>query len=396
MGTLTPTVAVSISPRSASLLAGETATFSATVTGSSNKTVTWAVNGTAGGSSTFGTVSSAGLYTAPASPPSPNVVTVSATSATDSKASASAAVTISNPVPTLGSIFPTNLIAGGAGATITLSGGGFAAQSVALANGTALATRVISGTQLTAVIPSAMLATAGTLSITVVTAGPGGGTSTAETLMISIAVSISPATQIVNVNQPQQFTAKVTGAADQSVTWAVNGIAGGNGAIGTVTTAGLYTAPGIPPSPNSVSITATSSADPTQSAAATVTIVNPAPALYSISPDAATADDPDTTLTVGGAGFTAQSAVYFNSTALATVDGSASQLTATIPSSLLASTGTFSITVVNPGPGGGTSTSLSLTIWAGYPRAGAGSVLSGPPPALAQVPQNGTVVSVLD
>lgn len=396
VGTLTPTAAVSISPPSASVLASQTSTFSATVTGSSNKTVTWAVNGTAGGSSTVGTISQAGLYTAPASPPSPNVVTVSATSAADSRASASASVTISNPAPSLSTISPTSLVAGGAGTTITLNGGGFAAQSVAQANGTALATSVVSGTRLTAVVPSAMLAIAGTLSITVVTAGPGGGTSTAETLVVSIAVSINPATQTVNVSQSQQFTAKVTGVADQSVTWAVNGVAGGSGTIGTIIMAGLYTAPGIPPSPNSVSITATSLADPTQSAAATVTVVNPAPAVYSISPNAATAGDPDTALTVGGADFTAQSTVYFNSTALTTVYGSATQLNATIPSSLLASTGTFSITVVNPAPDGGTSTSLSLTIWAGYPRAGAGSVLSGPPPALVQVPHNGTVVSVLD
>lgn len=396
VGTLTPTVAVSISPPGVSLLTGQASTLSATVTGSSNKTVTWAVNGTAGGNSTVGTVSSAGLYTAPDSPPSPNVVTVSATSVADSRASASASVTISNPAPALSAISPSNFIAGGASAPITLSGSGFAAQSVAKANGSALATNVLSSTRLTAVVPSAMLATAGTLSITVVTPSPGGGTSTAEALVVSIAVSISPASQTVYANQSQQFTARVTGAIDQSVTWAVNGAAGGNSAIGTITTAGLYTAPGIPPSPNSVSITATSLADPTQSAAATVTVVNPAPVLYSISPDAATAGDPGTTLTVDGADFAAQSVVYFNSTALATVYGSATQLTATIPSSLLASTGTFSITVVNPAPGGGTSTSLSLTVWAGYPRAGAGSVLSGPPPALAQIPHNGTLVSMLD
>jgi hypothetical protein len=63
---------------------------------------------------------------------------------------------------------------------------------------------------------------------------------------------------------------------------------------------------------------------------------------------------------------------------------------------LLASTGTFSITVVTLAPGGGTSTSVNLTIWSGYPRPGAGSVLIGPPPALPQVPNNGTLVSVLD
>ncbi len=396
VGTMAPTVTVALSPRSASLLTGQTLTFSATVTGSSNKSVTWAVNGTAGGNSTVGTISTAGVYTAPDAPPTPNVVTVSATSVIDSSASTSAHVTVANPDPTLNAISPANLAAGSADTTITLSGGGFAAQSVAQANGTALATSVINTTQLTAVIPSALLAIAGTLSITVENPMPGGGTSTSEALTISIAVSVSPVTQTLDVNQLQQFTATVAGATDQSVSWAVDGVAGGNSTTGTITTAGLYTAPGVPPSPNSVTITATSSADPTQSATATATIVNPAPALYSISPDAATAGDPDTTLTVGGADFTAQSVVYFNSTALATVYGNAAQVTATIPSSSLVSTGTFSIIVITPGPGGGTSTSLSFSVWSGYPRTNAGGVLSGTPPALAQVPHNGTLVSALD
>jgi hypothetical protein len=394
--TPTPAVTVSMSPSSTSLLTGQTSTFTATVTGSSNKNVNWKVNGVAGGNSLIGTISSAGLYTAPAAPPSPNVVTVSATSSADSSASASASVTILNPAPALTAISPANLAAGSADTTLTLSGDGFAAQSVAQANGTALTTSVVSDTQLTAIVPSAMLTSARTLSVTVENPTPGGGTSTAEALTVSIAVSVNPATQTLDVNQSQQFAATVAGATDQSVTWAVDGVAGGNSTIGMITTAGLYTAPGMPPSPNSVTITATSSADATQSATATVTVVNPAPVLYSISPDAATAGDPDTTLDVGGADFTVQSVVYLDATALVTVYGSATQLTATISSSLLASTGTFSITVVTPTPGGGTSTSLSFSVWAGYPRTNAGSVLSGPPPALPQVPHNGTLVSVLD
>ncbi|HET7100067.1 MAG TPA: hypothetical protein VFJ52_02870 [Terriglobia bacterium] len=396
MVTPTPPVTVAISPGSASLLTGETTAFTATVAGSANKSVTWAVNGTAGGNSTVGTINATGLYTAPGIPPSPNKVTVGATSAADAGAGASAYVTIANPAPMLSAISPAHLAAGSADTALTLSGDGFAAQSVVQANGTALPTTVVSDTQLTAVVPSAMLTTAGMVSITVENPTPGGGASTAATLTISIAVLVSPATQTLDVNQSQQFSATVAGAADQGVTWAVDGVAGGNSTIGTITTAGLYAAPGIPPSPSSVTITAASSVDATQSAAATVTVVNPAPVLYSISPDAATAGDADTTLTVGGADFTAQSVVYSNSTALTTVYGNATQLTATVPSSLLASTGTFGITVVTPAPGGGTSTSLSFSVWAGYPRANAGSVFTAPPPALPQVPHNGTMVSVLD
>jgi hypothetical protein len=393
---LTPTVTVSISPSSGSLLTSQTSTFTSVVAGSSNKSVTWAVNGIANGNSTVGTISTMGLYTAPGIPPSPNVVTVRATSVADTRSSASAFITIANPAPTLSAISPASLRADGADSILTLTGSGFAAQSVAQANGTALVTSFVSDTQLTAVIPSVLLATAGTLTITVANPTPGGGTSGGSSLTVSIAVSISPAAETLSVSQTQQFIATVAGTTDQSVTWSVDGVAGGDSTVGTITTGGLYTAPSAPPAPNTVNVTSTSATDPTQSATATVILVNPAPVLYSISPDAATAGDPDTTLTVGGADFTGQSVVYFGATALITGYGSATQLNATVPSSLLASTGTFSITITTPGPGGGTSTSLGLTVWSGYPRTGAGSVLSGPPPALTQVPHNGTLVSVLD
>ncbi len=128
----------------------------------------------------------------------------------------------------------------------------------------------------------------------------------------------------------------------------------------------------------------------------TLTVQNPAPVLYSISPTAGTAGDSSTTLTVGGADFTGQAVVYWDATALATTYVSSTQLTATIPSSLLVNTGTFSITVMTPGPGGGASTSLTFTIWPSYPRSGAGSVLTSAPPALPTITQTGTVVSVLD
>jgi len=223
-----------------------------------------------------------------------------------------------------------------------------------------------------------------------------GGGSASFTPFPAVSVSISPRNASLLAGQTTTFAATVTGSTNKNVTWKVSGVAGGNSSVGTIASTGLYTAPAIPPSPNTVSITATSAADPTQSANATVTIVNPAPALYSISPDAVTAGDPDTVLTVSGTDFSAQSVVYFGSAALATIFQNATQLTATIPSSLLVSTGTFSITVATPAPGGGTSTSLNLTVWSGYPRSGAGSVLTGPPPALQQVPHNGTLVSVLD
>src|SRR5262249_49583230 len=75
----------------------------------------------------------------------------------------------------------------------------------------------------------------------------------------------------------------------QGVTWAVNGIAGGNSAVGKIaaTTGGTatYTAPAIQPTPATTSVTATSVADAAKSGSATVLIT--CPATNSISPNSA-------------------------------------------------------------------------------------------------------------
>jgi hypothetical protein len=91
-------VAVALSPTSASVLLGDTQQFTANVTGTTNTTVTWTVNGTTGGSSTIGTVSSSGSYTAPQDLPSAASVTVTATSQADATKSASASVAITSDI----------------------------------------------------------------------------------------------------------------------------------------------------------------------------------------------------------------------------------------------------------------------------------------------------------
>src|SRR5712672_3344165 len=89
------TVAVSATPATATVALGKTQQFTASVTGSSNTTVTWSV---AGGASN-GTIAATGLYTAPTTVPNPAQVTVTATSQADSTKSASATVTVSAVSP---------------------------------------------------------------------------------------------------------------------------------------------------------------------------------------------------------------------------------------------------------------------------------------------------------
>ncbi|HEV3332052.1 MAG TPA: hypothetical protein VG096_13770, partial [Bryobacteraceae bacterium] len=88
--TLQPTVIVSLSPGSASLQALQTQQFTATIAGTGNTGVTWSLN------PNVGTISSTGLYTAPATIAAQQQVAVVATSTADTTKSGQATVTL-NP-----------------------------------------------------------------------------------------------------------------------------------------------------------------------------------------------------------------------------------------------------------------------------------------------------------
>ena len=84
-------------------------------------------------------------------------------------------------------------------------------------------------------------------------------------------VSVSPLAPSVTFTQTQQFTATVNGVNSTDVTWAVDGITGGNSSVGTIDSAGLYTPPAVAGSHN---ITATSNADKAQSATVPLVVTN--------------------------------------------------------------------------------------------------------------------------
>jgi hypothetical protein len=95
-----PPVTVSLNPTTASVTAGGSVTFVATVRNSSNLAVTWSVQEGAAG----GTVSGAGVYTAPSSPGTYHVVARSQADTTKT-ATATVTVTASTPPPMAGGLF---------------------------------------------------------------------------------------------------------------------------------------------------------------------------------------------------------------------------------------------------------------------------------------------------
>jgi hypothetical protein len=80
---------VTVAPSSATLSGGQSQTFTATVTGTSNQTVTWSLSAGAPGS-----ISQAGVYTAPPTIASLQVISVIGTAAVDGVSTGSAGVTL--------------------------------------------------------------------------------------------------------------------------------------------------------------------------------------------------------------------------------------------------------------------------------------------------------------
>lgn len=87
-------------------------------------------------------------------------------------------------------------------------------------------------------------------------------------------LAVKCTTTQVQVGQSAQCSANVQGAGNfpTSVSWSVNGIAGGNAAFGTISAGGRYTAPSTVPSPSVVAVEATSVADRSKTGKANVAI----------------------------------------------------------------------------------------------------------------------------
>jgi hypothetical protein len=278
-----PPVQVTVLPATATVPAGATKQFGASVINTPNAAVTWTVEGGSGN----GTIGSSGLYTAPATVPNPATVTIKATSQADTTKSATATVTVTAPVAV--SITPTtaNVEAGATEQfTANVTGTDNANVTWSVVGGDANGT--ISGTGL--YTAPATVPNPATVTIKAVSQADTTKSATATVTVINAAVSVAmtPNSASVIVSRTQQFAATVANAKDQTVTWAVNGTVGGDATIGTISTTGLYTAPSVVPTPATVTITATSNADTTKSATAQVTITEVPAITVGVTPKTAT------------------------------------------------------------------------------------------------------------
>ena len=278
--TAVPTT-VTVSPTAATVTLGATRAFTGTVAGNTNTAVTWAVNGTTGGSAALGTISATGVYTAPTALPSPATVTIRATSVASATAYAQAAVTLVPPPVTVTVAPATATVEIGTSRTITATVMNNPNTAVTWSvNGVAGGSSVV-GTISAAGVYAAptVLPTSTTVIIRATSAATTSayGQATVTLALPSVVVAIAPATATVQVGSARTFTATVTGNANTAVTWSVNGTAGGSATVGTIGAGGVYTAPAALPAPVTVTIRATSAVNAAAFGQATVTLTSVPP-----------------------------------------------------------------------------------------------------------------------
>jgi uncharacterized protein (DUF1800 family) len=354
---------LSVTPASATIRGGDTQPFTAQTSDGSAPALAWSVNGVAGGSASTGIISASGVYTAPQFPPTPNTVTIGAVETADASKTASSMVALENPAPQLVSITPTSIPVGAL--TLTASGSNFAPGATILFGATALTTTRVSPTQLMAT-GTATTSQVGSIAVAVENPSPGPLTSAKLNAQIvgnpAMAVAVTPASATVRAGSTQSFTATVTGSSNTGVTWSVNGVAGGNATTGTISAAGLYSAPANLANPNTVTVTASSAADATKKGNSGVTLENPIPVLSAVTPN--TLGTGAFMLTLTGTGFVNTSVVTFAGQALTTMYVSPTELDAT-GSVGAAQTGSIPVVVQNPNPGGTASGTLLAQVLTG-------------------------------
>ncbi len=324
-------VFVQVSPTTASLYASQQRQFTSSVFGDANTAVTWTY------SPQVGTLTANGLYTAPASVTTAQVVSVIAASQADSTKSATATI---NLLPPAGSFTPIFVHSGGGAYSDSVgnnwssdtgfAGGQVASTTKAIANtldpalyqterwgnsayqfsvppgkytvvlkfaeiywtttGRRLFNTSINGTQVLTNFD--IVAAAGAAFTAIDKSFPVTVTGSSITIQFTtgsadlpkisaiaikpasgVGIQINPTSASLSASQSQQFAATVTGATNLGVTWTYSP------QVGTLVTSGatpgLYTAPSSITTAQTVLVTASSVADPTQASSAAVSLVPP-------------------------------------------------------------------------------------------------------------------------
>jgi parallel beta-helix repeat protein len=305
-----PVVTVGLTPATSSLSAGGSATFTATVSGSTNTAVAWTVDGVAGGNATTGTLSGTGNTVVYSAPASAGTHTLVATSAASSSSSASASISVAAPVVNV-TLNPSGSLSLNTSATQTFTatvtgasntGVTWTVDGIAGGN-TTVGSLSGSGNSVVYTAP----ASTGTHTVTARSAqNTSVSASTSVTVQSSSAIQVALTdigSTFIKTSGATLFTAKVTGSTNTAVTWAVDGITGGNATVGTIAApvpgnTVIYNAPAAT---GTHTIQAISAADSTKHASVTL---NVAPTVVQLSAIAVGANVKDSPYNAKGDGVT--------------------------------------------------------------------------------------------
>ena len=313
-------ITVALTPITGSVELGATQPFHAAIasSGQPNPAIRWSLSGPSCPAA-CGALDTSGNYTAPQILPAAANATITAQSVADPAKQASAAITITSNF-SLQLSAPPSVASGGSGTiaatltpvagsnpatllTWTLSGvgcSGAACGTLAVVTtqplgGGAMSTSATYTAPATPPNPS-------TVTITVTPqADPSKKAQASVIIQPGLGVTLSPGTATLAGNHRVTLTAQVFGSTNSAVNWTVNGLTNGTGNVGQICVVASnpcqplsagnnlqvdYQAPGALPSPNPVTVSATSVADPTRSATSQITVINHV--VVSVLPSAAT------------------------------------------------------------------------------------------------------------
>ncbi|UWZ81930.1 hypothetical protein [Occallatibacter riparius] len=268
-------ISVQVSPSQASLELGQQQLFTATVSGTTNTAVTWSVSGPGCTGAACGTITSGGLYTAPATMPSIAMIQVTATSKANTSRSGTSTIALLSSIavsvsPKTVSLYPNKTqqfnatVTGSPVTTVTWSirGDGCSGSACGMITSAGLYTAP-------ATPPSSPKVTV----TATATADPKALGSAVVTLLTPPAITISPKSVSIISGEHIQFYDKVTGTTQTAVTWSVSGTSCPGTACGTISATGLYTSPSNLSAPLEVTVKVTLTALSSVSDVAKVSIV---------------------------------------------------------------------------------------------------------------------------
>lgn len=268
---------------------------------------------------------------------------------------------------TISTLSPTSTVAGGPTFTLTVNGSGFGSVNTVQWNGANQSTTFVSATQLTASIPSSLIASAGTNNVRVKQSP------FLLTFSNTVVFTVNNPTPTLSSISPTSTLVGTGGAG--GVTLVLNGTGFNASSVARLDGVDLPTTFG-----SSVLLNASISASILSSAGAhlvsvftpapgggttgsfSYSVTNPSPGLTFVVPSSTTVGAGSVGFTALGSGFNSQSVIRLDGVDLATTVNGAGSATAVVPASVTAAPGAHSVTVFNPTPGGGTSLGSTFTV----------------------------------